>query len=273
MDSQIQSNQDLTRIQADIRLATREYNKILKDIEQFETSKTAALKEGDQQIRIQKASIERLTNEGIRLSTLCRLYSQTLADLELAMKDYGKEDVERAEQKVKEIYGEAERTRADADAYMKRVEVKDNSVKLREIEADKKLVEAKEIQEKTAKLQIKLDEQQKAITHEEITAKQSLVEANKLLDDISRQIREKRMQNQGLDIIISNKTKQADAIGVEANAKLTEAHRLLSVADKRKEAQDARDITQNNKEIWLSDREATVGRAYRETLQRGGKLN
>jgi chromosome segregation ATPase len=276
MDQQFQAKQTLVTIQADINLLERKKTKILQEIEHLQATKAEAFKQHDQQIKHKQDAADHLTNEGKRLQALAHLYSQSVEDLEkeIAGKKAEKEQlIAEAEIAVKTIHDEADnRIKAVADREKNATEREE------EIDHQQKVIalRVKHIVEDGEKLEQKQEElldRKFALAGKEAAAKEAVAQAQELLDDITRQINEKRMQSQTLDQTIENKTREVDRIGKEAEVKLQELDRLIAEYTKKEEMQSEKAIELNKKERWLDDREATVGRAYRETLQRGGKVN
>lgn len=271
-----QLQQKLATLKGDILLAERQLSQLQKDIELHQNSKGKALQEFDKQITAKKKALEAAISEGARLQSLCHLYGGSLEDLQKEIekiKNIAKLAKETATEEVKSIHEEA-------DNRIKAVEDREKNVENREKTATERenLVEnaIKTLQERSLeaeKYQIRLEEREKKIIADEEQAKQSLVKAQKLLDDRDRQLKEKTMQVQQLDETIKEKTSIAETTGKEADSRLADVKRRENlVARKEKDLHD-RDIEQNQREIKLNDKSDTIRRAYQEVLSRGGTVN
>lgn len=274
MDQQLQ--QKIAQLKAEISLKERELAKLLKDIEQLQKTKGQAFKDYDAQIKVKKEELEGLNQEAGKTQGFCHLYSRQLNELQIeAEKELKASNLqkERARQEVEQVYLDAEKTKRQAENRIV-------AVAEREVKADEKekLIEASIIalQEK----QITIDKQEAQIAERikvaeiaETTSKEAIAKSGKLLDTLDRQIKLKKMQVQNLNTTIDDMGKQAERIGVEAKTQLEKALKLIEEYNLQKGHLDDRDKELNKKEIWLSDREATVGRAYNETIKRGGKIN
>ena len=111
------------------------------------------------------------------------------------------------------------------------------------------------------------------LKNEQELSRQTLVENTKLLDTINRQLILKRMELQTLEEHIAEKAKRGEIMENEAKRRFQEAgNRLVEVAAKEV-ILDEKDKKLHEKELQLADRESTIGRAYRETVARGGHID
>lgn len=265
-----------SEIDPEISLLEKKKSDLLKEVEDLQTSKTKALKEYNGQIQHKIEVLDNATKEGQRVAALCRFYSTTLENLTGDMKQLEEEKATRiteAEDAVKGIY-------AAAYNAAKAVEDREANVTEKEKGVDKhlELAEVKELENvrQDSILDERLDDvEERVAAAEELEAKtkDTLAQTRELLDDIKEQIKQKMMQVQTLDIEIATKTQSSEKIGLEAEGKLRVSNRLMVNLSAKEVSLDEKNKRLDKKELWLNDREATVGRAYRETLGRGGKIN
>lgn len=268
--------QQLATLKGEIQLAERQLRSLQKELEALETTKQTATREYTFVKKQRSQDIERLTNEGKRLQVLCHAYSKAYEDLEqevIRIKAEKTEAIRKAAEEVEAVYVDAKRAHGDAEAHEQRVKDKDSAVIVREKECDRRSIELDAEAKKNLTALEAIGRREENVHKEEIAAKTAVADAQHLLDDIDRQTKEKRMELQNLDIIITRKTRRAELIGVEAEAVLKRANSLVAETERKEELLNARDIEQNKREIQLNDKSATIRRAYSETLQRGGKLN
>lgn len=276
MDPQVQAKTDLITLNADIGQLERKRDKILKDLESLNKSKEEAFKQHDQQIRIKKDAAEHWRREGERFQTLCHLYNKSAEELSETIDRMEKERtqlVQKAKDEVQQIYDDAKNREEAVAGREKHVEVvtKQNEVDKQVVKHKSEELDAEAKKNRIALGEIRRDREN--LKNEQEKSKQAVATAQELLDDIDRQLAEKRMELQGLDTQIENRTKHAETIGIEAESRLAEAKRRENVVARKERGIRETIDKHNKKELWLADREATIGRAYHETIQRGGKVN
>lgn len=264
------------KLKADIELATRELRRLQADIDNLATTKKYAFKEFEEQKKDRQKTIDHLQAEGVRLQKLCHMYSSAFTDLEeviqLAYKE--KETVEKeAKEAVIAIHEEVEkRIRAVSDREVnvsKREQLNDQ----REQAASKKeLALTRLITENDNKIE-ELIRQGKELDSRTETVNKSLAKAQDLLDDITRQLEQKRMQVQVLDKQIEDKTRIAETTGKNAEERLQSVTLRESIVAGREKMVNERTIEQNKREVRLNDKSATIRRGLDELLQKRRALN
>lgn len=276
MEPQLQAKQSLIQIEADIHLAERDKRKIVTELEQLNSTRTAAFKQYDQQIKHKKdeydvyeAKIEDITTAIEKNEEVLQQLSDEVVQLTT------KRDrlIAEARDAVKTVHDEAEQREKAVTDREHNVQIASEEVKLSE-QIVNKTVQEIALQQGQLTIERKVFEKdQRDFAAEEEASKKTVAKAQELLDDINRQLKAQRMQSQQLDTEIINKTAHSIVIGNLAQVRLDEADRRLKVVAQREVSANEKDIEQHNKDIQLDDREATIGRAYRETLQRGGKID
>lgn len=268
----INVRQSLIAINADIKLAEKEKKKILDDLEQLQKSLGEANKNYDKHLSLKREALDNVQKELSFVKELCQRYTSALELLKPELANFGKKEIAEAEDRLKVIHGDIEAVKRELIDRENNTKEEAKRVERESRSADSKLRVAESIRKANEQEEVRLNEKAAKISEDEAKAKEAVVKAQDLLDTINREIEKKRMQVQKLDITIEAKTKQADNIGAEAIAKLQEANRRMALATRKEEANNEKDKEFIQKEHWLDDREATVGRAYRETIQRGGKV-
>lgn len=276
MDPQAQAKTDLITLNADIGQLERKRDKILKDLELLNKSKAEAFHQHDQQIKIKKDVAEHWENEGKRFQTLCHLYSNSAEELSETIDRLEKERdqmIAKAQEEVQQIHDDA-KNREEAVGNREANVNKTRSIVAKQQEDVIRAVGNLQVmQQKVKEEKAELSDQSGQLEIEREETKQAVAKAQVLLDDIDRQLAEKRMELQGLDTQIENKTRHAETIGKKAESQLAEVQRRENVVARKERGIRETIDKHNKKELWLADREATVGRAYRETIQRGGKVD
>lgn len=271
-----QPKQDLVVIKADLDLLERTKKKTENELEQLNKTKTEALRMHEHQVTQKKTEAEHWKREGERLQNLCHLYSQSVEDLEKLIKEKKLERtqlIQKTTDEVQQIHDDAKNREEAVTGREKNVTLISERTK-KDVEIVTRTLRAIALREKklTADRQVLKEEQKQHKAMVELS-KLEVAKAQRLLDDIDRQLAEKREEKRTLEVQITQQTKHAETIGKEANSRLTDVKRRESVVVRKEIAANERDEKQNQREIKLADREATVGRAYRETIQRGGRVN
>jgi hypothetical protein len=275
MDLEAQEKQSLIITRADAQLAEREKNKILQELETIQGTKEVAFREIAQQKENAQKEVMALKGEGLRLQGLVRLYTEAIEgfiqERDLAEKAALTQKT-RAIEEVKGIYSDAdrrERVVMDREENVSKKEAElakcEDIIKGREGAV---IVIESQIEERAQLIMAR----EKGLSIREADSNLRLEKTRRLLDDIERQLKEKRIEMESLDTTIRNKTMIAEQTGIEAQSKLKEASLLIKELAAQKETQDEKDKKLNQKELWLNDREATVGRAYNEVISRGGRV-
>lgn len=266
----------LLQLKAEITLKEKEYNKLLLDIEQLQKTKKTAFEQSTKEIKDNTEKIANLISKGKEMTALLTLQSEALEDIQNkinnAKEQYAKDKLD-AENAVKAVYAQFDAEKRHVENMKKDVESRETALKdsQKELQAKENSIEIAE-NDYMQKVNI-LRDREKKITLAQIEVNKTLVKQLELLDDINTRVEQKRLEVKRLDESIKNKTQHAETIGQEQHDKAI----LLSIKEKdlkiKTEAMENKIIELNNKEAWLSDREATVGRAYKETLKRGGVVN
>lgn len=266
----------LAKLQGEILLSEKQLQKLQVDLEQHNQIKGKALKQFDEQIRDKKKELETLNLEGFRVQTLLHLIQKRQADAE---KDYSTELelqnrlLTEAEEKVKFVYITLDKKERLLNNKDEALLDRERQVKLREEQID---IESKNIASKTAILtDLKRDvlQLEEAAYNKVEQSEKAIAKAQLLLDDIESKINEKTKVVKSLNTMIDTRTKQAECIGIEATEKLKRAEFLILSQSKKEESLNEKTKELNKKELWLSDREKTMARAYNEIIQRGGTVN
>lgn len=271
MDQQtIDARQNRIAIEADVSLLERERDKILADLEQLQNTQKEAHLTLDKQLSVKKGVLENISIEIAQAKALCDKYNQTLAELKDLLKDFGKKEIDEALDRLKVIDGDINVIRKEFIDRENNIAEREKKVLEERRIAARQAAEAERVKKDYHERDLLLDTRERTIDNREKEAKAAVVKANELLDTINGEIKSKRMQVQRIDITIETKTKQAENIGIEAEGKLKEATRRLKEISRKEEALREKDDKLTIRETKVADREATVGRAYREVIQRGG---
>lgn len=275
MDEQ-QLQLKLKTLNGEIVLAERKLSDLSHELEQLQTTRDQAFKSHAADVKKQQDQLAAITNEAKITANLARGYSLSLDELQEAHKTFfekKREDIQEAKNAVRSIHEEVERREAA-------VKDREDNVTNREaaVENREKVVrngeEALVVREEKVKIDVEeLAKRTSQLLVDEEKSKHSLAQEKELLDDIDRQIRQKRMELHGLTLTIEMKEKVAKNTGQEVEARLTAVESRELLAEGKEKGLNERDTELNKKEIWLDDRERTVGRAYRETIQRGGVVD
>jgi len=266
---------ELITIRADIQLNEKKLRDLENDLKILNKTRQIAFDEKNKQIATLQEIIDSLTKEGKRLQGLVHLYSKTLEDLQKDVNKYKELVVIQkgiATNEVASIHQEADnRIKAvkdreeNVDMLITNVDKRGEVVTQKEILLSKKEGELQEREDKANKLDLDVRIQVKK-------AEATLASKQDLIQNMDRQLEEKRMQVQRLDTEIFQKQKVAETTGQEIESRLTAVvSREILVAGREKELH----VTNTEliqKELWLADREATLRRAYLETIKRGGKI-
>ena len=274
MDQQIvQANQTLLKLKADIVLAEKEKKKALDDLDQLQSIKTQAYKKYNTENTLQQNKIKVLTKTVGDLKSMADDLEAVIKSKKDELKDFGKEEIKAANDSLKVIHGDIEIIKreikdreeniASEKEYLNKSH-RDMDIKIQELQTLKFELELREGEIQKEKDRLGEAEQQ---------SKEAVAKNRELLDDINRELKEKRMQVINLDVAIESKTKQAESVGVDANARLAEAEHLEKLVLGKENALNDKNIELIKKERWLSDREASLRRAYLETVHRGGKVD
>lgn len=274
MDQQ-QQRIHLQEVNGDIILAEKKLQRLSSDVTNFEESKAAGLREYDNQIKKKQAEIDALTLEGKRLQGLSHIYSNAIQNLRIEKETQEKINIhliEKAQTDVLLIHQVAKEVREAAQIQQKKVKVFALTVLLRHVSVVNMSAALTLLKKQLDIKQEAIEKQDRDVTERERSANVALAESQKLLEDINRQLPEKQKMLTNLNEFIEKRKKEAEQIGILAAMRLAEANRLLSGVARKEKLQRAKSIELNKKELWLNDREATVGRAYRETISRGGRV-
>lgn len=265
--------QQLAGIQGEILIAEKQLKSLQGDIENHERVKGDSLKEYDTQIKNKKEEIDSLELEGARLRRLIILEGESYEAIkEEKIKESEKwaQDAKDAEEAVKSIYSNADnriRAVADREANCENAERQNlaDSTKNREMAENlQKEADSIEIQRAIVK------KSREELSAAEEKSKLTLAEEKEKLDDITRQIPIQTAILEKIKRDIEENTDKASAILKNADDKMRKADERSLILNMRDRRQNERENEQSKKEAWLDDREGTVGRAYKEVIQRGG---
>jgi chromosome segregation protein len=276
MDQQFNAKQTLVTLEADIDLKNRELKKVTTELERLNTTRGTSFEQYDKQIKLKQNQIDGLQKEMERLEGEIKKSTELFHSLDgqiVAKQTEAARITSEANQQVLEIHNDAERREEAIGNKEANVKLREEQVKTNQEIVDKSLHEINLQKTRVAKARQELVTDKATFEAEKKQSEQAIAKAQELLDDINRQIREQSMQLSTINTSIDVQTKKADEIGKEANERLEKVKtREILVAGRERGVNEKRNEL-IKKEIWLDDREATVGRAYRETLERGGNIN
>lgn len=266
----------LATLNGEILLAERKLLTIQTDIENHQASKTKALEEFEIIKKKKLGEIDVLMVELEGVMEVHTLYDDVILEQEERRDTAQKETtliIQTATEKAQGIMAEAENAQKAVEDREQNVSIREENCTLA-MDSIEGLFEEVEEHANTNILQTEtLVEREKIVVQSEENSKEAIAQAQVLLDDIDRQLSEKRVEMQNLDITITEKTKIATETGKEVEARLTDVIRRENVVAGEERGLHDKHKELIQKELWLDDRETTVGRAYREVLQRGGTIN
>lgn len=275
MEPSFQQSNQLIKIQADIDLKEREYKKLFEELENLQKAKGAAFKQHDTQIQHKKDELAVLEKKIDYLQSLMPPLQEAYVFLQnnvKRIKENGDMVTKAAEDAVKTVYSDADAIKREAMDLEANVKKHENEVVKRENEVAFREKRADERDIVQNALDKKLDNRTTELDNLEIESKKTVAKAQELLDDINRQLNTKRMQVQKLDSEIIQKTEHAVVIGNIAQRKLETVEQREKVVAQREVSTHAKTTELHNKELWLTDRESELRRAYTEVVQRGGNV-
>lgn len=266
----------LQTLQGEIIISEKTLRNLHSDIQNVQESKDKVSKELLQQIKEKRDRLTFLIDTTKQVITYSKQADEHLEKLRQEGKDQeatNLHEIEQAKEKAAGIIWDAEQLLSTVHTLQKQIYTYYVVVLLKSIEAQKTLRTAQEIEARNDKQTVQLTLREKLVEKIEKESEELVAHNKNLLDDMVIRIEAKRKEEKILDESITNKKEEAAVIGNLVRIQLQMANRLIKEYNARKKLQDEKDIEQNKKELWLTDREATVGRAYRETISRGGRVN
>ncbi len=268
-----QLEQRKLELEGDIRLLTRNREKLLTDIESLQNSKDTVYRESTYEITKLKGEVKTLQEQ----------------------KEPLKEEVVKAKEAIDEAKGAVEGFVSGEITKVKEVERETNEKLLKKqlaVSAMDQWVKSEksrvlQLEQDVLTLKLDVDEQHKNnlhykeqldLKHKEadtifIQTKEKVQQQGVEYERIRRDIEEKTIQVTQLSDNIAVKQKELEDLKLEISNKLTalidREHKANAHEDRNRKKE--KELLQ--KEAWLSDRESTLRRAYQEIVNKGGPIN
>lgn len=266
----------LDTLKGDIQIAQREVDKINHELETMQKTRGDAFKQYDQEIKHKKDQVEEYQREGLRLQKLIALYTTSAESLEGEIKKFKENhanNLKLATDEVQQIHDDAKNHEQAVLNREIQVKGRESAVNTREIQAVKKDEEYVKGMKRNDLIKGELVKKEIEIQTERKNANQAVAKAQVLLDDITRQIREKEKHMQLLDTTLDTKQRRLDGMGktIEEDRRVvSERERIVAAKEVNLDVKNTEIINAQKK---LRDDQQTLRRAYRQTIQRGGSVN
>jgi chromosome segregation ATPase len=269
----ISTAQQKTILEADIRLLERKRFELLEDIERIQKSKTKTiqfLREDTEKNEKKHTSllgmVSNLTGQSNELDT-------SIKQIKLKEQEEANTIVSDAHKKAEEIVHDATIKMNSANAELERVQTMQKNLQDREDQLDTfsedLIKQGKDIGKEKSRLKNE-EEMLRRMTRE---VDEDLMKKRKEIEQLTPQIESASEALELLNNELAGRKGRLKEVTdtIEANERelLLKKAELQTWEDKLKE----KETDLNGKEIWLNDREATVGRAYKEVISKGGTVN
>jgi hypothetical protein len=267
-----QSQQTLSTLQGEIRLAEKERLRLLDDIDRLNKAKASEFQDAQKQLTMVRNDVKTLATKREHLELDCAVLSSSIKKSRQDLEEYGKNEINTAKKAAAAIH-------LASHQKLKMVEEKELSVAKRAEEVAKRetdvTVHENDVaqREKESKvIEMQLTRQTAELAERTQLEKAEVSRLEGIKNDLIPKIEELQRDEKRTREQIKISEKYAIETRQTADATLKAAIARQLTLDGQKELLDRREEKLRQKEIWLNDREATVGRAYKEVISRGGTI-
>lgn len=263
----------LEAVKADIRQAEKKREDLLRDIEELQKTKENAFKQYLTESKKRDDALDARREELVELRVWCHMYSKSVETFQEYIKDFGKKEVEEANQRLLVVHSDIDIIRREISDREKNIDDRLEMLQRRE-DAVKRGLQSIALQQGAVEDNHKAVEKERDMLRDKKRdIGTAVAEAAKKLDDITMLLIQKRREMESIDRDIHIKTVNAKGIGSDAAAQLQEAERRMREVDARERDLNAKEQNIITKTIWLDDREAELRRTARGISSGRVKVN
>jgi chromosome segregation ATPase len=259
-------------IEADIVLLEQKHNKLLTSLE---SANSAHSKQLDYYRKEIETLIKQKRQLDLEIQSLTQNYTELSKKgetLRSSMQDFETKEVSRVESIAAKLYTEAQDVLQAAYLRSSEANKREEDLKTREIELKVK-------EDDNLKQSLANEERKKELDIEAQNSKIAIAQAHqaiKSLLDQKQEIERKIAESQGL---LDKLLKQVDDKHQELGQLIQQVMDIkaqMAIRESKLQAREdeviKRENKVNQKEIWVADREQTVGRSYKELINKGGDI-
>jgi len=268
-----QQQQQTASIQGESFLAEKEKEKVSAELQHLQIAREIEFKEYNAQKAVLTKAVEVLKVEKVQLEADVKVAGEKYDGIIRSINEYGENEVEKAKNAVTSIYLTAQILQREWKDKVMKADVKAEELEKREQELNELniAVEQQRVENEVEENLLKKREYQLTLKQEIV--KKTVAQLEEKRDTLISEVETNQAKLRGVRITIKIQEDTAAKTVADAEIKLREANIKMAETKALEEKNNETSKNLAIEKLQLDDYAATIRRAYRETMDRGGKID